>query len=99
MTSSSSRTARASMAAAMLVALTGAAACRQDMHDTPRYKPLQQSEIHADKRSARPIIEGTVARGFLKEDDAFYTVAQAGAPVEKIPMPLTEAEPVGELFR
>jgi mono/diheme cytochrome c family protein len=89
MTSSSSRTARASMAAAMLVALTGAAACRQDMHDTPRYKPLQQSEIHADKRSARPIIEGTVARGFLKEDDAFYTGALAGAPVEKIPMPLT----------
>jgi len=91
MTSSSSRTARAAMAAAMLVALTGAAACRQDMHDGPRYKPLQQSDIFADKRSARPIIEGTIARGFLHEDDVFYTGMQAGAPVEKIPMPLTEA--------
>jgi len=91
MTSSSSRTARAAMAAAMLVALTGAAACRQDMHDGPRYKPLQQSDIFADKRSARPIIEGTIARGFLHEDDVFYTGMQAGTPVEKIPMPLTEA--------
>jgi mono/diheme cytochrome c family protein len=87
----SSRTARASMAAAMLVALTGAAACRQDMHDGPRYKPLQQSDIYADKRSSRPIIEGVVARGFLKDDDVFYTGMQAGAPVEKIPMPLTDA--------
>ena len=91
MTSSRNRTPRVSMAAAMLVALTGAAACRQDMHDTPRYKPLQQSEIFADKRSARTIIEGTVARGFLNEDDVFYTGMQAGAPVEKIPMPLTDA--------
>jgi mono/diheme cytochrome c family protein len=79
------------MAAAMLVALTGAAACRQDMHDGPRYKPLQASDIYADKRSARPIIEGTVARGFLKDDDVFYTGMQAGAPVDKIPMPLTDA--------
>jgi mono/diheme cytochrome c family protein len=85
------RTARASMAAAMVLALAGAAACRQDMHDAPRYKPLAESDIYADKRSARPIIEGTVARGFLKDDDVFYTGMQAGAPVEKIPMPLTEA--------
>jgi cytochrome c553 len=91
MTSSRSRTARASMAAAMLVALTGAAACRQDMHDAPRYKPLAQSDIYPDKRSARPIIEGTVARGFLKDDDVFFTGMQGGAPVEKIPMPLTDA--------
>jgi mono/diheme cytochrome c family protein len=86
-----SRTARASMAAAMLLALTGAAACRQDMHDGPRYKPLAQSDIYPDKQSARPIIEGTVARGFLKDDDAFYTGMLNGAPIEKIPMPLTDA--------
>jgi hypothetical protein len=49
------------------------------MHDGPRYKPLQSSDIYADKRSARPIIEGTVARGFLKDDDVFYTGMQGGA--------------------
>ena len=91
MTSTRNLTARASVAVAVLVALTGAAGCRQDMHDGPRYKPLQQSDIYPDKRSARPIIEGTVARGVLHEDDVFYTAMQAGAPVEKIPMPLTEA--------
>ena len=90
MTSSlSSRWARAGVAAAMLAALAGAAACRQDMHDGPRYKPLQSSEIFPDNQSARPIIEGTVARGFLKDDDVFYTGMQGGAPVEKIPMPIT----------
>ncbi len=87
----SPRRARALTLAAACVALAGAAACRQDMHDGPRYKPLQESETYADKRSSRLIIEGTVARGFLKDDDVFYTGVQAGAPVEKIPMPLTEA--------
>jgi mono/diheme cytochrome c family protein len=91
MTSSRNRAARASMAAVAFVALAGSAACRQDMHDAPRYKPLQQSDIYPDKRSARPIIEGTVARGFLKADDVFYTGMQGGVPVEKIPMPLTAA--------
>ena len=87
----SSRSTRAAIAATAFAALAASAACRQDMHDTPRYKPLQQSDSYADKRSSRPIIEGTVARGFLKADDIFYTGMQAGVPVEKIPMPLTAA--------
>ncbi len=48
-------------------------ACRQDMHDQPKYLPLRMSDFFSDKRSARPIIEGTVARGQLKEDTYFYT--------------------------
>jgi mono/diheme cytochrome c family protein len=75
----------------LLASLGGAAACRQDMHDTPRYKPLQESDIYGDRRSSRPLVEGTVARGFLRDDDVFYTGMQAGAPVERIPMPLTLA--------
>jgi hypothetical protein len=82
---------RAATGALLVAALAGAAACRQDMHDTPRYKPLQESDIFGDKRSARPLIEGTVARGFLRDDDVFYTGMQAGAPVERIPMPLSMA--------
>ena len=35
-----------------------AGACRQDMHDQPKYKPLRSSEIFGDKRSARPLVEG-----------------------------------------
>jgi hypothetical protein len=48
-------------------------ACRQDMHDQPRYKPLARSDFFADQRSARPKVEGTVARGQLKEDTLLYT--------------------------
>ena len=48
-------------------------ACRQDMQDQPRYKPLAASEFFADDRSARPMVEGTVARGHLRIDEARYT--------------------------
>jgi cytochrome c553 len=91
MTSKRNRAARASAALLVLASLSAVAACRQDMHDAPRYKPLQESDIYPDKRSSRPLIEGTVARGFLRDDDVFYTGMQAGAPVERIPMPLTLA--------
>ena len=47
--------------------------CRQDMHDQPRYDPLQESTFFSDGRSARPYIEGTVARGHLNSDAVLYT--------------------------
>ena len=42
--------------------------CRLDMHVQPRYNPLAKSDFFADQRSARPLVEGTVARGDLRED-------------------------------
>ena len=56
-------------AATMLFAL----GCRQDMHDAPRYDPLEESHFHADSRSARLPVEGTVARGNLREDVGYFT--------------------------
>ncbi len=32
--------------------------CRQDMHDQPKYRPLRESELFADQRSARPLVAG-----------------------------------------
>jgi mono/diheme cytochrome c family protein len=49
------------------------AACRQDMHDQPKYKPLRESPLFRDSRSARPLVEGVVARGFLRDDSEYYT--------------------------
>ena len=49
------------------------AACRQDMQDQPRYEVYEQSKFFADGQASRPYIEGTVARGYLREDSAFYT--------------------------
>lgn len=53
-----------------------AAACRQDMHDQPKYKPLRPADAVGsinDGMSARPLVQGTVARGMLREDTEFYT--------------------------
>jgi mono/diheme cytochrome c family protein len=49
------------------------AACRQDMHDQPKYTPLRPSTLFPDGRSARPLVEGTVARNQLREDVQLYT--------------------------
>ena len=48
-------------------------ACRQDMHNQPRYKPFAATDFFGDGRSARPVVEGTVARGHLRLDTARYT--------------------------
>lgn len=49
------------------------AGCRQDMHDQPRIEPFEESDFFADGLGHRTPVEGTVARGLLQEDDAFYT--------------------------
>ena len=67
------------------------AACRQDMHDQPRYKPLAVSTFFADGRSARPIPEGTIARDELNDNDSFHTGSVDGNFMTSIPLPITEA--------
>jgi mono/diheme cytochrome c family protein len=56
-----------------LIAAASGAACRQDMHDQPKYIPLRESAFFSDDRSARPLVEGTVARGHLYDDELLYT--------------------------
>jgi hypothetical protein len=51
------------------IALSGCdMALRQDMADQPKNRPLSQSDFFADGRSARPLIENTVARGAVDSD-------------------------------
>src|SRR5580700_754998 len=66
------------------------AGCRQDMQDQPRFKPLAESDFYADLRSARPPVEGTVARGQLHEDTYFYTGKVGNNPGDSLPFPVTE---------
>ncbi|HZI66760.1 MAG TPA: cytochrome c [Thermoanaerobaculia bacterium] len=64
------------------------AGCRQEMYDQPRYKPLAKSTFFEDGRSARPLVEGTVARGSIDP----LAPAGGGAPgslATTLPMPLT----------
>ena len=73
-----------------LLAVLALAACRQDMHDQPRFKPLARSDFYSDLRSARPPVEGTVARGQLHEDSYFYTGKMGSAPGDYMPFAVNE---------
>lgn len=46
---------------------------RFDMQDQPRYKAYKKSDFFKNGSSMRELPEGTVARGLLKENKAFYT--------------------------
>ncbi len=71
-----------------LLAVLALAGCRQDMQDQPRFKPLAKSDFYADLRSARPPVEGTVARGQLHEDTYFYTGKMGNNPGDYMPFPV-----------
>lgn len=53
--------------------LAGACGVRFDMQDQPRYKTYKKNEFFSDKRASRNLPEGTVARGFLKDNKALHT--------------------------
>jgi hypothetical protein len=61
------------------------------MADQPRYEPLEASSFFPDNRSARPLPAGVIARGFLREDDHFYTGRVNGQPATTFPFPITTA--------
>jgi hypothetical protein len=73
-----------------LLAVLALAGCRQDMQDQPRFKPLAESDFYADLRSARPPVDGTVARGQLHEDTYLYTGKIGNNPGDYMPFPVTD---------
>lgn len=70
-------------------AITLTTACRIDMHVQPRQNPLSRSDFYSDQRSARPPVEGTIARGQLHEDTYFYTGKIGNNPGDVMPFPVT----------
>ncbi|HKN76495.1 MAG TPA: cytochrome c [Candidatus Acidoferrum sp.] len=70
--------------AALLSVVAGGCQIRQDMADQPKNRPLSPSPFFDDGRSERPLIENTVARGSIADDDLFV-------PKESnaFPLPLT----------
>lgn len=59
------------------------------MHDAPRYDPYEASTFFPDGRSARNLPVGTVARGWLREDDAVYTGKVNGELVDAFPFAIS----------
>src|SRR6185503_6441541 len=61
----------------VLLVMTG---CRRDMQDQPKVKALRGSTFFADGLGSRQPIEGTIPRGFLRDDNPeFYTGKKSGA--------------------
>lgn len=62
------------------------------MDQQPKYKPQASSEFFYDGAAMRPPVAGTVARGELREDDAWFAGKDAqGAPIANAPVEVTEA--------
>ena len=76
------------VALCLLAAVSG---CRQDMHDQPKYRPLRASAFFENTSSARPLVEGTIARGTLQTDAAFFTGKNGAMLVSELPFPVTQA--------
>lgn len=72
--------------AALMVILAG---CRQKMAEEPKYTPLAASDFFADGMSARPLVEGTVARGHLRADEQFYEGKSGKRLADTFPFPVT----------
>ena len=86
----------------LLLGLLFATGCRRDMQDQPKMKPFRGTTFFSDGLSARPPVEGTIPRGYLRADTALYTgkknkalvrVAAPGTPAGPQP---TTAAPTGQ---
>ena len=75
--------------ALLIVALPLLSACRQDMHDAPRVEAYEATDAFADGRGNRTLVEGTVARGWLNDDELLTTGKVDGAVSEQFPFPVT----------
>ena len=75
----------------LVLGLLVVAGCRQDMHDQPKYQPLEASPFFADGRASRPRVPGTVARGRLDADVLRATGKNDGKLSDVFPAPVTAA--------
>ncbi len=64
-------------------------ACRQDMHDQPKYDPLEKSDFFANGMAARPNVKGTIARGELDRGDLLERGRVDGELATENPLELT----------
>lgn len=60
------------------------------MEFQPRYNAFERNDFFADGRNMRTPPEGTVARGLLKENDAFNRGGDTLNPIAKIPVAVTK---------
>jgi mono/diheme cytochrome c family protein len=67
--------------------------CRRDMQNQPKMKPYRTTTFFGDGLSARPPVEGTIPRGFLRSDIEFFTGKKKGSQGSSAPTGQTPAGP------
>jgi mono/diheme cytochrome c family protein len=73
-------------AASALALVLCCAGCHRDMRDQPRYEALEASSFFSNGMASRPLVEGTIARGHLNEDEVFYTGKEGDQLVLEVPL-------------
>lgn len=74
-----------------VVSLALIAGCRTEMYDQPRYDTFEPSSFFPDGQSARPLIAGTVPRGWAREDEQLYYGRVDGELATTFPFLVDEA--------
>ena len=70
----------------LLIALLVAPGCRRDMQDQPKMKAFRSTTFFGDGLSARPLVENTIPRGYLRADTALFTGKKIKSPAS-LPTP------------
>jgi mono/diheme cytochrome c family protein len=65
------------------------AACRPDMMNQPKAKPLSKSDFFSDQANARPIPPHTIEHGGARDNTPFYTGLTNATYVTQLPVKLT----------
>lgn len=74
------------------ISLLAAGCSRLDMQDQPKFKAQGANDFFVDGRDGRPELEGTIARGELNEDAAFYQGKDAsGKDIDAFPIAVDKA--------
>ena len=80
---------RSAAIACLAVLVILGSACRQDMHDQPRFEALEATDFFPDGRASRPDVPGTVARGELRLDEHLYKGTVNREHAESFPFEIT----------
>src|SRR2546421_6294575 len=67
--------------------------CRRDMQDQPKAIAYRENSFYKDGSGSRPLVEGTVPRGYLRQEREFYTGKKSGPAAKGTPQTQTAAAP------
>jgi mono/diheme cytochrome c family protein len=70
----------------MCAILLACGGCRLAMHDQPKHEALESSSFFKNGSSARPLLPGTIPRGYLRTNAAFFEALNGTNLVNELPM-------------